>query len=115
MESFVKVLLALICSQGHSQRGREVYAQIKPVKAGDVLEKSNLQFSIDLYKESVKREGNVFFSPWSLQTTLGMVYAGAEERTKSQMQKALSFPSNNSDDLIYEGLHRNLISIQVTI
>ncbi|CAG0889367.1 unnamed protein product [Darwinula stevensoni] len=108
MESFVKVLLAvLICSQGLCSQGPE------EEPAEDVMERSNLQFSIDLYKESVKKEENVFFSPWSLQTTLGMVYAGAEKTTKSQMQKALSF-LNNSNDLIYKGLYQNLISIQNT-
>ena len=48
MGYFVRVLLVLICSQGHSQRGREAYAQA--AIAEDVLEKSNLQFSINLYQ-----------------------------------------------------------------
>ncbi|MBW4679382.1 MAG: serpin family protein [Microcoleus vaginatus WJT46-NPBG5] len=65
----------------------------------DTLVNSNTGFALDLYKylrQEVSRqnggkEGNVFFSPYSLSTGLAMTYAGARGQTAAEMGKALHF------------------------
>lgn len=52
----------------------------------------NNEFAIKMYSELVKAEkGNIFFSPYSISTALGMVYAGAKGNTEAEMAKALHF------------------------
>ncbi|HAH07293.1 MAG TPA: hypothetical protein DCM05_12355 [Elusimicrobia bacterium] len=46
-------------------------------------------FALDLYQKLRTREGNLFFSPYSLSSALAMVYAGARSDTASEMRKAL--------------------------
>jgi len=50
--------------------------------------------------------GNALVSPWSVQTTLAMVYAGANEKTQASMQQALSFGSDEP------ALHQGFQSLQ---
>ena len=49
----------------------------------------NNAFATDLYAELAKKDGNVFFSPTSLQTALAMTWAGARGATAEEMAKAL--------------------------
>jgi serpin B len=51
----------------------------------------NTAFALDLYQEIKDRPGNLFFSPFSISTSLAMTYAGAREQTKAEMAKALHF------------------------
>jgi serpin B len=39
----------------------------------------------------VRTEGNLFFSPYSISSAMGMTYAGARENTAAEMAKALEF------------------------
>jgi serpin B len=55
------------------------------------LTEGNNAFSAKLYSELGAKEGNVFFSPYSLSSALGMTYAGAREKTAREMREALSF------------------------
>jgi len=48
-------------------------------------------FALDLYSRLADSEGNLFFSPASIQTALAMAYAGAKSRTAAQMAKVLHF------------------------
>ncbi|MCS7046440.1 MAG: serpin family protein [Gemmataceae bacterium] len=54
-----------------------------PVVAG------NTHFAADLYAQLAKREGNLFFSPYSISTALAMTYGGARGNTAAQMVQAL--------------------------
>jgi len=56
-------------------------------------------FALDLYGKLREQEGNLFFSPYSISTALGMTYAGARGNTEAQMAKVLHF------DLPQEKLH----------
>src|SRR5262245_51515839 len=49
----------------------------------------NNDFSIALYQKVRPREGNVFFSPFSIRAVLAMGLAGARGGTAEQMVKAL--------------------------
>ena len=61
--------------------------------------KANNQFAIDIYQQingqSKQAEKNVFFSPYSLSTSMAMLYAAAEGETKAQIQRTFHYPSLN--------------------
>jgi serpin B len=50
-------------------------------------------FSLRFYGQLLQRPGNLFFSPFSIRTALGMTYAGARGETAEEMSRALRFPS----------------------
>lgn len=58
-----------------------------------VLVADNTAFALEMYDKIGGNAGkeNVFFSPYSVSTALGMTYAGARGNTEAQMAKALHF------------------------
>jgi len=57
----------------------------------NTLAKGNIAFAVKLYQQLGKAGGNLFFSPFSVSSALGMTYAGARENTATEMKAALSF------------------------
>jgi len=55
------------------------------------LVKGNTAFALDLYSTLQKREGNLFFSPYSIATALAMTYGGARGDTQKEMAETLKF------------------------
>jgi serpin B len=51
----------------------------------------NNVFALDLYARLREKEGNLFFSPYSISTALAMTYAGARGDTAEQMRTTLHF------------------------
>jgi serpin B len=49
-------------------------------------------FARALYGKLAAEEGNVFFSPYSVETALGMTYAGARGNTAAEMVRTLNLP-----------------------
>ena len=49
------------------------------------------QFALDLYAQLRGREGNLFFSPYSISTALAMTRAGARGDTAAEMDKVMHF------------------------
>lgn len=70
-----------------------VLAAKKDNKAENIAD-SNNEFAFDLYSKLSSEEGNIFFSPYSISTALGMTYAGAKNNTEKQMSKVLHFSKN---------------------
>ena len=60
------------------------------------LVKGNSEFAFDLYARLRARDGNVFFSPYSISNALAMTYAGARGPTATQMAAALRFPMDGT-------------------
>jgi serpin B len=58
------------------------------------LVSSNTDFALSLYGQLRTNDGNLFFSPYSISTCLGMTYAGARGETALQMARALDFSTN---------------------
>jgi serpin B len=53
--------------------------------------KANNRFAFDLYAKLGEKPGNVFFSPYSVSTTMAMVYAGANGTTADEIARAMHF------------------------
>ena len=51
----------------------------------------NNAFALKMYAQLSTKEGNVFCSPYSISSALGMTYAGARGNTATEMEQALNF------------------------
>src|SRR5258706_4932041 len=68
------------------------------------------QFGLDLYAQLAAQEkGNLFFSPYSIETALAMTYAGARGPTAQQMAQVLHF------DLPPETLHEAFAALTAAL
>ncbi|HDN78929.1 MAG: serpin family protein [Chloroflexi bacterium] len=63
------------------------------VEAGELAElvSGNNAFALDLYQALREKEGNLFYSPFSISLALAMTYAGARGETERQMADTLHF------------------------
>ncbi len=66
-------------------------AQVQSVVDG------NTRFALDLYSQLATNSGNLFFSPYSISTSLAMLYAGASGNTELQMSQVLGFGTNQQE------------------
>lgn len=57
----------------------------------DSVARGNTALAAQLYGELGAKEGNLFFSPYSISSAMAMTYAGARENTADQMKKTLHF------------------------
>ena len=74
----VGILIALVSCQTLSAQS--------PITA------ENTSFALDFYKQhSIKKPGNVFFSPFSISVALSMVYPGARRETAEEIKIAMGF------------------------
>lgn len=51
----------------------------------------NTAFALSLYGKLASTDGNLFFSPYSISSAMGMTYAGARGNTAAEIAKALGF------------------------
>ncbi|NJL60181.1 MAG: serpin family protein [Desulfobacteraceae bacterium] len=51
----------------------------------------NNTFALDFYQAISGKDGNIFFSPYSISMALAMTYAGAKNETEQQMKNTLNF------------------------
>lgn len=70
---------------------RDTSPEVSPADR-ETFAAANRGFAFDLY-DVLRAEsgGNLFLSPYSISTALGMTYAGAEGETERQMREALRF------------------------
>ncbi len=57
----------------------------------DQLAAGNRAFALDLYHKLESREGNLFYSPYSISSALAMTYAGADGKTAEEMTAVFHF------------------------
>lgn len=65
------------------------------VSTNSVVEANN-QFAFELYSKYQSKEGNVFFSPYSISTALAMTYEGARDKTAEEMQSVFHWPTDSN-------------------
>lgn len=61
-----------------------------------VMAQANNAFALKLYRELTSTGGNVFFSPYSLESAMAMTYLGARANTARQMAEVLGFTLDQS-------------------
>jgi len=69
--------------------GLSFVAAKEPVRAKPAA--VNPAFDTSLYQLLAQKDGNVFFSPYSISECMGMVYAGTGGNTATEIAKALSY------------------------
>lgn len=79
---FAAMILAL-CTAGSALADER--ADMSAVTRG------NNELALDLYQRLRVKDGNLFFSPYSITSALAMCYAGARGNTEAEMAKALHF------------------------
>jgi len=57
---------------------------------------ANNQFAFDLYSKYKSKDGNIFFSPYSISSAIAMTYEGARGQTAEEMQAVFHFPQDAS-------------------
>ncbi len=59
------------------------------------LVNGNNQLALELYSEINEEGENLFFSPWSISSALGMTFEGARGTTAEEMQSVLHYPKDD--------------------
>lgn len=78
----------------------------------DALARAGNAFAMDLFGQFRQQEGNLFFSPYSVSTALGMLHPGARGATAEQIGKVLHAPFGGER---LAGAYAALLSEQNTI
>ncbi|MBU0979576.1 MAG: serpin family protein, partial [Nanoarchaeota archaeon] len=74
----------------------------------DSVVDSNNQFALDLYSRYKEKEGNVFFSPFSISSALAMTYEGARGQTAYEIREVFHFPGIDVLRSGYEGIFQEI-------
>jgi len=70
---------------------------------------ANNQFALDLYsKLNEDEDGNIFYSPYSIFSSLAMTYEGAKGQTAEEMELVLHYPDKNILRPNYAALFNNI-------
>jgi serpin B len=69
----------------------------------------NNEFASDLYGKLKAKEGNLFFSPYSISTAIGMTYLGARTETENQIARTMHF------ELGQDRLHPAMADLQARL
>jgi serpin B len=96
--SVVLVLSTVSCSQtqtyGAEAKSDKAYDNSPNVSDStlETLVNGNNEFAFELYKQlAATKDGNFFYSPYSISLALAMTYAGANGQTEEQMADVLKF------------------------
>jgi serpin B len=68
------------------------------------LVQGNSDFAFALHERLAEKDGNLFFSPYSISNALAMTYAGARGNTAAEMKKTLRF--NLDDNRLNAAFHQ---------
>jgi serpin B len=73
--------------------------------------KGNTAFAVQLYRELGNKEGNLFFSSYSVSAALGMAYAGARGNTAREMKEVLHFQLDQTElHPAFKSLNKELVA-----
>ena len=83
METIIYASALIVLHAANVMAGAVVPEEVPPT--------DNTAFALSLYGKLAPAEGNLFLSPYSISSAMGMTYAGARENTAAEMAKALAF------------------------
>jgi serpin B len=69
----------------------------KPSSEVSSVANANNAFALDLFHKLRTKQGNLFFSPYSISAALTMTYTGARGETATEMQKVLHLPKDPAE------------------
>jgi serpin B len=107
------ILVAVIFATGCVEDDDGVKIDIPPTQdviyegKNDYVNSSN-EFTFEMYLELIDGDDNIFFSPYSITTALGMAYEGARGQTADEMETVFDFVG---DDLTRLEMIRTVQSI----
>ncbi len=87
---FVLILAVVTATTAYCQPVEQANAREKTNEK--IVISGNNEFAFELYAKLRNKEGNLFFSPYSISTALALAYSGARGQTESQMAGVLHFP-----------------------
>ena len=76
--------------------GALVVAMAHAATTFDLAAKATNEFGVDLHRQLATGNENLCASPFSIESALGMTFAGADGDTRTQMARALHFPNDAS-------------------
>ncbi|KAK8382335.1 hypothetical protein O3P69_015334 [Scylla paramamosain] len=86
----LSVVVMIRGASGSHRSGRPSFPPYAHHEAVTSLAASQNRFTCDLYtKLAEKKSGNLFYSPFSIMTALGMTYAGAGGNTEQEMRSVM--------------------------
>jgi serpin B len=99
------ILAGCVCPGGDGKTpGLSAQSNLARVMSPDVptrhqteLVSGNSAFALDLYHHLKGKDGNLFYSPYSISLALAMTYAGARGETERQMADTLHFVLSQDD------------------
>jgi len=102
LSGVVALLSPFLVGRALLKAGEEKTLPGKEVTVQQVAEGNNA-FSVELYKKLAQKEnGNLFFSPTSIEMALAMTYAGARGQTAAQMKNVLHLPADPTDKSLHK-------------
>lgn len=80
-------------------------AQTASIDTSDIkiIQKAQSAFAFDLYQKLAEKDGNLFFSPFSISSAMGMLYAGARGDTEKQLASGMHFEL--TQDLFHQAMN----------
>ena len=88
-----------MCAAALSAQGKEAVAADSENKEEKIVQavKNANEIAFSFYrKKAAGKEGNFFFSPYSMRAAFAMAREGAKGETAAEMDKVFSFPSDNA-------------------
>ena len=90
----VTIMAGCITEEGNDEESIPPTYSVIDKEMNEYVSSCN-EFAYEMYKQLVNSDDNVFFSPYSISTALGMAYEGARGDTASEMANVLDFPKND--------------------
>jgi serpin B len=94
----VSVVFTAGCISNEDKKDKNLSYSVINEGMNEYVDSSN-EFTFEMYKQLIDSNENIFFSPYSISTALGMAYEGARGQTATEMMEVLNLPEDDSTRL----------------